>query len=261
MSAIIIPGRLIPTSTLAQSDTRTPVIAGTYDLPGISCDTVADLPTPTYFDGLELIQDSYAHIVEDNTIYCLKSSGTWIQQDEASRLDVYTKAETDAAIDAAIDDLDAAQAGGAGKYIKSISQTDGIILPIEETLDTVPTQDSLKAITSDAVYTAIDTLQSKVLYRGTRIPTNGDCNSLSTNGAWYAESATHAGGISNAPFTASGFLLYQQSWYQAIGSTVGLMQTAESIQSNTYYQRKRFYIYASGSWNWTSWNTIITQAI
>jgi hypothetical protein len=38
---------------------------------------------------------SEAHIIEDNTIYKLKSDGTWVKQDEASRMNVYTKDETD----------------------------------------------------------------------------------------------------------------------------------------------------------------------
>lgn len=63
------------------------------------CDTIADLPPINYIDTTEnlttLSMGSEAHIIEDNTIYKLKSDGTWVKQDEASRLNVYTKEETD----------------------------------------------------------------------------------------------------------------------------------------------------------------------
>lgn len=228
----------------------------------LECDDVSDLPaSPTAITGYTMTAGSKAHVIADNTIYCMNSTGTWIIQDEASRMDVYTKAETDAVIEAAIDDLDVASVGGSGQYLQSISEVDGKIIPVSETLDTVPTSSSQKAITSDAVYTALDNTVNAITGRGTRIPTNGDCDSLSVNGMWYAENATHAGGLSNAPFTTSGFLIYQQSWYQALGSTTGIEQTAESIVSNVYYQRKRFYIYSGGTWSWTTWKTIISQSI
>lgn len=63
------------------------------------CDTIADLPPINYIDTTEnlttLSMGSEAHIIEDNTIYKLKSDGTWRKQDEASRFNVYTKDETD----------------------------------------------------------------------------------------------------------------------------------------------------------------------
>jgi predicted nuclease with RNAse H fold len=56
----------------------------------------------------------------------------------------------------AINALDVASTGGNGKYIKSISEADGKISAVEETMDTVPTLNSDKAITSGAVKTAVD---------------------------------------------------------------------------------------------------------
>lgn len=96
MSAIIIPGTLVPVRAIAQTDMRTPVIAGTYERPGISCDTFSDLPGAHDFDGYELQQDSFAHVIEENKIYCMKSSGNWELQEESPFKDVYTKAEVDA---------------------------------------------------------------------------------------------------------------------------------------------------------------------
>lgn len=95
MSAAIIPGKLILAVAAVGGDSRTSVLAGTVDDPGIICDTVADLPSTTYFDGYTLLQGSTAHVITDNTIYTMLSDGTWVLQDEASRMDVYTKPQID----------------------------------------------------------------------------------------------------------------------------------------------------------------------
>lgn len=55
----------------------------------------------------------------------------------------------------AINGLDVASVGGAGKYIKAIEETDGKISTTEETFDTAVTQNSTKGVSSGAVYTAI----------------------------------------------------------------------------------------------------------
>lgn len=93
MSAAIIPGKLLLVVPAAGGDSTTYVQAGTVDDPGISCDAAADLPAATYFSGYTLMQGSTAHVIQDNTIYTMQSDGTWILQDEASRMDVYTKTE------------------------------------------------------------------------------------------------------------------------------------------------------------------------
>lgn len=86
-----------------------PVGAGSSGrLPAIGMiegDTTFDFPGVNDYDGITLVCGSEFHCVEDNTIYCMQSDGTWIIQDEASRMDVYTKAQTDAAIQAATDPL------------------------------------------------------------------------------------------------------------------------------------------------------------
>lgn len=75
----------------------------------LECDTVSDLPAQPA-TGYNWIVGSKAHVVQDNTMYAFKSSGTWVIQDEASRMNVYTKDETDQAIEDAIDTAEAAQA-------------------------------------------------------------------------------------------------------------------------------------------------------
>lgn len=59
-----------------------------------------------------------------------------------------------------ITNLDASEVGGSGKYLKSISQTDGVISATEETFDTTVTQNSRVGVTSGAVYTAISNLST-----------------------------------------------------------------------------------------------------
>ena len=95
MSAIIIPGTLVPARAIGQSDTRTPVIAGTIERPGISCDTESDLPGTQDFAGYELVQESYAHVIAGNKKFCMKSGGIWEEQQESPFADVYTKSEVD----------------------------------------------------------------------------------------------------------------------------------------------------------------------
>ncbi len=63
-------------------------------------------------------------------------------------------------VNAAIKALDVSSSGGNGKYIKSISETDGKISAVEDTLATQATQNSAKPITSGAVYTIKSTLES-----------------------------------------------------------------------------------------------------
>ena len=62
----------------------------------IECDNVSDLnDIATYFSGITLIPPTTAHIIAGNTIYAIQGDGTWVIQDEASRMNVYTKDETD----------------------------------------------------------------------------------------------------------------------------------------------------------------------
>jgi hypothetical protein len=60
----------------------------------------------------------------------------------------------------AINDLDVASVGGAGKYISEISETDGKISATATTMDTAPTASSTNAVTSGGIKTAIDTAES-----------------------------------------------------------------------------------------------------
>lgn len=67
-----------------------------------------------------------------------------------------TTAATPKSVRDAINALDVTEAGGDGKYIKSISEEDGKIIPVVETMDTAPTRGSQKAVTSDGIQAALD---------------------------------------------------------------------------------------------------------
>lgn len=51
-----------------------------------------------------------------------------------------------------IENCDVASVGGSGKYIESVSQTDGKLSAVAQNLDTVPVQNSQKPVTSGALY-------------------------------------------------------------------------------------------------------------
>lgn len=61
------------------------------------CDTEADLPNQVYHDDanskMTLVMGSTAHTIGSNKLYEMKSDGTWVIQDEASRMDVYTTSQ------------------------------------------------------------------------------------------------------------------------------------------------------------------------
>lgn len=68
-----------------------------------------------------------------------------------------TQSSVDSDISTAIEALDATQAGGNGKYIKAISETDGVISATEGTIDSAVTASSDNPVSSDAVKTYVDT--------------------------------------------------------------------------------------------------------
>lgn len=95
------------------------------------------------------------------------STTTFTQQDNNTTYefaDTYNattnKGATVATVTNAIGALDVDAAGGDGKYIKLISETDGKISATAETMDTAPTSGSNKAVTSGAVYTALSGKQA-----------------------------------------------------------------------------------------------------
>ena len=81
------------------SDEGTSIVWGFLEL-----DTTADFDDiGTEFPDTMFVMSSKAHVIEDNQIYMLKSDGTWVVQDEASRMNVYTKPEVDQLIEDVVD--------------------------------------------------------------------------------------------------------------------------------------------------------------
>jgi hypothetical protein len=68
-----------------------------------------------------------------------------------------TQSSVESDIDTAIEALDASQTGGNGKYIKSISESDGVIETEVGTIDSAVTASSDNPVSSDAVKTYVDT--------------------------------------------------------------------------------------------------------
>lgn len=113
----------------------------------------------------------------------------------------YTKTETNSEITTAIGALDVATTATSGSYIKSISETDGKISAVAETIDTTPTSASEKPITSGAVYTALaDKLgKTDVFSAGTTINNNTDLDTLTTVGLYRCTSYVNAGTLTHCP--------------------------------------------------------------
>lgn len=91
-----------------------------------------------YKDGATMrwaeLGDEGSHVLKTQTINGHALSGNIDLT--AGDVGAYTKAETNSAITTEIEKLDAAEKGGAGKYIQSISQTDGKIAAVEAAMPT-----------------------------------------------------------------------------------------------------------------------------
>ena len=90
-------------------------------------------------------------------------------------------------ITTAIQALDVSSVGGDGKYISAISETDGKISATATTMDTTPTANSTKAVTSGGIKTALNGKQDSLPTSGTASSTyaiNISGNSTSANN-WH----------------------------------------------------------------------------
>lgn len=105
MSAVLIPDgtNIVQVTAWSEGDTYTHIRAGSVLNAGISCDTTADLPAQAGgLTGYYLEQGSTAHVIEDNTIYTINSSGAWVLQETSPYKDVYTKSQ----VDSLVNDID-----------------------------------------------------------------------------------------------------------------------------------------------------------
>lgn len=177
---------------------------------------------------------------------------------KADKSTTYTKTETGTEITNAINALDVASVGGAGSYIQAISEADGKISATSQTMDTTPTSESTKAITSGAVYTVQDTLTTAVNGKAALTDVFGlgnvlqptaqepaDMNDI-TNIGVYTCSATYIDNLSNRPENKTGVNFYFEVRRL---TTTRWMQTA-------YYQSNDadcFYIRWKTVNSWTAW--------
>jgi hypothetical protein len=88
------------------------------------------------------------------------------------------KVATVSTVTNAINDLDVSSVGGSGKYISAISETNGKIAPTVETMDTVPTNGSTKAVTSGGVQAPL-----------AEVIDNGAKNKFDPASAWDSKTA------------------------------------------------------------------------
>lgn len=188
-------------------------------------DTEADLPAQeqsTYI--IEL--GSTAHVVDTNSEYAIKSNGTWVLQYEGTA--AYTKAEIDALLDDKQDEL---------------------------TFDASPTSGSQNPVYSGGVFTALqDKITADDVYGlGTAIANGDDLNSdaYKITGLYYANSATIAQSLSNAPasltrpFRMEVTTLNSSSRY--VQKIVEALLTGETV---IYY---RSYVSISNVPQWGQW--------
>lgn len=94
------------------------------------------------------------------------------------------------AITNAINNLDVSSVGGDGKYISAISETNGKISATSTTMDTAPTTNSVKAVTSGGIKTAISTAETNAKNlanaTGTLPVANGGTGATTAKGAQNA---------------------------------------------------------------------------
>ena len=106
---------------------------------------VENASTVTLKEGTYCVE---VYVDEDGNI----TSGTLITDTVESG---NNNAVSSSAVASAISDLDSSLVGGLGKYLESISETDGIISATVQNMETKPTSGSTKAITAGAIYSAL----------------------------------------------------------------------------------------------------------
>ena len=121
--------------------------------------------------------------------------------------DTYSSAGTSPvdgkAIAAAIATLTANSAGGSGKYIKGISEANGIISPTEGTIDSAVTQSSDNPVSSGGVYTKLQDYAPLASPALTGVPT-APTAAAGTNTTQIATTAFTTGAIADALATITG---------------------------------------------------------
>ena len=142
-----------------------------------------------------------ADLVDDsestNKFVTASDKTAWAGKQDALTFDGTYDASTNPAatvstVTNAIAGLDVANAGGAGKYISAISETDGKISATAETMDTVPTASSTKAVTSGGIHTPIAALVNGGAKNKLEV-TLASIKAANTPGSWSGNAYTWRG--------------------------------------------------------------------
>lgn len=139
-------------STAAATSSNYSTIAAKWDFVQGNTDGVVVGPASATSGNVVLFDGATGKLVKDG--------GTLGTAAFKSVTDTYSSTGTDPvsgkAVAAAINALDVSSVGGTGKYISAISETDGKISATATTMDTTPTANSTKAVTSGGIKTALD---------------------------------------------------------------------------------------------------------
>lgn len=172
----------------------------------------------------------------------------------AASLAAAIAAAAESAAGAAVNALDVSSKGGSGKYIKSISESDGKINATAETMDTEPTSGSDKAITSGAVFAML----LGIFGPGTSISGTSDTHynldNLKITGAFSINSAGATAYIDNKPndtdITSVRALVFVFEFY---GSRY--LQIYVPNRTSNAHAYAEFYLRCYGT-SWSNWRGI-----
>ena len=148
-----------------------------------------------------------------NLTYSKKS--VTVDQDTYSAADPSGNPASAKTIKKAIETLDGGKDTETGYYVKHVKQTDGVVTVTTEAMDTSPTANSTKPVTSGGVHSAIQTATSAMFPDITSQDKVGNISISSDGGALlYKEVATISYTVGSAPVCITGRVVISQYGYQ-----------------------------------------------
>ena len=143
-----------------------------------------------------------------------------------------TPEEVATAITAAIAALDAAETGGELKYIATISQENGVIVPVVGTIDAEPTSASKNPVRSGGVVNYCYGTAA------TTIPSGANLDTYVTPGAYRCTSNTIAASLYNCP-TANGFRMEVMSTIASASTGYQIQKIYPNNTNGEFFMRRR----------------------
>ena len=154
--------------------------------------------------------------------------------------------------DTEIGKLDVASVGGAGKYIKSIEQSDGKITAVEQTMDTTPTSGSTNAVTSGGVQVAIASetkarqdAVAVVAAQGSKNLLKVTSTTQTINGVTFTVNADQTVSLSGTATATATFVIVDNATSNAIPDGSYILTGCPSGGGNNTYDL-RWYLFSSG---------------